>query len=107
MARKKKPTLEQEFEKRKADHKCEIIMYTLMKLSDTIYDSRYFKRYKNMIAKPVEGYEDEFDEIQTRAFRVEEDIDYRTQNGEIGLYDRVYEFCWKRANKVMIENLIV
>ena len=104
MARKKKLTIEQEFEQRKADHKCEIIMYTLMKFSDTIYDSRYFKRYKNMIAEPVEGYEDEFNEIETKAFRVEEDIDCRTQSGEPELYDRVYEFCWRKVKKVIAEN---
>jgi len=106
MARKKKLTLEQEFEERKANHKCQIIMYALIKFSDTIYNSRYFKRYKNCYPKPVEGFEDQFNEIETRAYRVEGDIGYRTKKGEVGLYDRVYEFCWKKVNKVLEENMI-
>ena len=107
MARKKKLTLEQEFELKKEEHKCTIIMYTLIKYKDTIYDSRYFKRYKNMPVKLIEGYENIYNEDQTRAYRVEEDITNRDANGEKGLYDKVYEFCWRRAKKNILDNAAV
>jgi hypothetical protein len=31
--------------------------------------------------------------------RIEEDIFNRTENGETGLYQEVYEFCWKKYLK--------
>lgn len=100
-------TLEQEFEKRKSDHKSQIIMYVLIRLSHTIYDSKYFKEYKDMPIEQVEGYENKFDDIQLRAFQVESDIENRDKSGEKGLYNRVYEFCWKKARNLMVENIVV
>ena len=105
MARKKKLTLEQEFEEAKIEHKAEIIMYVLMKKHKTIYNTKFFKQYKNMPAKLVKELPN-LDEAERRAFWVEEDITYRDANGEAGLYDRVYEFCWKRASKLIKENMI-
>ena len=105
MARKKKLTLEQEFEMAKVEHKAEIIMYVLMKMHKTIYNTKFFKQYKGMYAKPVPELPN-LTEIEARAFRVEEDITKRDENGEKGLYDKVYEFCWKRASKIMIENVM-
>ena len=107
MSRKKKITLEQEFEQRKADHKSQMIMYTLIKLSDSIYDSRIFKRYKNMEAIPIEGAENKYSDIEVRAYRVEEDLCNRAANGESSIYDKAYEFCWRRAKNLIVESIVV
>lgn len=98
-------SMEQEFEKIKLEHKRQTIMTVLIKFFDEgIYNHKYFKKYKNMEVTFIEGHEQEFNFIQTKAFRVEEDIEERTANGEDDLFDKVYEMCWKKLRDVISED---
>lgn len=105
--RKSKATPKQklagEFTKALKDHKECVILYALIKNED-ILNSKYFKRYKNMEVIAVEGYEDHFNFETTRAYRITEDLDRRTANGEPDLYDKVYKFCWKKIQGQIEDN---
>ena len=91
-------TLEEEFKERVINHKSYIIMLALVNdKTQEIYDCNLLKDYKNMQVNDIEGYEGQFDFISTRAYRVEEDLDRRAENGEKALYDSVYEYCWHES----------
>ena len=103
MARKKKKSLEQEFEERKKSHKSFIIMNALVRTGDKIYNNRLFKDYKNSEVEPYKDEEHSFNVVETKALYVEENLSTRAENGEQELYDKIYEYCWKKVKKVISE----
>lgn len=103
MARKKKITLEQEFEARKKAHKSFIVMYTLIKSEGKAFNNKNLKHYKNFDLEPfMEDYEG-YSTLQTRAMVTTTDLETRAENGEQELYDTIYEYCWKKARKTLCD----
>lgn len=94
MKKNKKISLEKEFEQRKRTHKWDIIAAALMKYENKgIYNSPLLiDRYGDLRARK-RGNE--------RAYDTADDLEKRSDNGDIAYYDTVYEMCWKKMrNKI-------
>lgn len=99
----KKQKLAGEFAQVLKDHKAQIIMYAIVK-DENVLNTKLLKRYKDMEVISIEGQEDEFDYYLTRAYRIHEDVENRTKNGEIKLYDSVYKLCWNKIKNRITDN---
>lgn len=106
MARKKKKfTLEQEFEKVKEYHKTGVIYEALIGYPE-LYKNRLLKFYANLNPNDIElkELEDSNEELEDRtkkAYIVELHLISRERNGEKGIYNKVYELCWKKIRKLI------
>ena len=98
MSKKKKITLEQEFNDIKETHMMKVIFSSILH-DENIFRTKYFRSYKNFPVERKYEEEDYYSDNEVRAMRIEEDIFNRTENGETGLYQEVYEFCWKKYLK--------
>lgn len=99
---KRKQKLASEFARALKNHKTQVIMYALVR-DEKLYDTKYFKRYKDMEVIAIQDYEDDFDYDLTKVYRVNEDLERRTENGEPELYDQIYKFCWNRIKPIITD----
>ncbi len=106
MARKKKKlTLEKEFERVKKYHKTGVIYEALMGHPE-LYDNRLLKFYKNLDPNEIEVKElddsdEEYEDYTKKAYIVELHLISRERKGEKGIYNKVYELCWKKIRKLI------
>ena len=87
-------SLEKEFRKRVEVHKYEIIASALVLYEhEGIYNHYLLKKEYGDNVMQNNGYD--------RAFQVVEELQEKAINGEQELYDKIYNMCWRKINKVI------